>query len=111
MKKQHKNYVLLGALQPSLESAYDYLSKGFPQGKAPAERDSHLARTSSLWTAQEFPKFVQRAGSFFSHYIGDSLGSSFTLSVTHATAAIVPQNSVPFQIFSSGIFQQGVNVS
>lgn len=40
MKKQHKNYVLLGALQPSLESAHDYLSKGFPHGKAPAEKDS-----------------------------------------------------------------------
>lgn len=47
-----------------------------------------------LWvhgTAQEFAKFVQLAGSFLSRYIGDFWDRffTFTLSVTHAIAAIL----------------------
>ena len=41
------NTYVLGAVQPSLGSAHNYLSSGFPQDKAFMEMDSHLARTSS----------------------------------------------------------------
>lgn len=37
--------ILLGAMQPSYRSAYDYLSRGFPQVKIPVKMDSHLANT------------------------------------------------------------------
>lgn len=69
-----------GHIQPSLRSAYDFLSKGFPQGKAPVDTWLELVVHRS---ALGFAKFVQLAPSFRSHYIDDSLGGFYFYFVSH----------------------------
>ena len=64
----------LGAVQPSLSSASDYLSSEFPQHKASVEMDSHLARTSSPQDSTGICKTHAARRLFSLSDIGDSLG-------------------------------------
>lgn len=74
------------------------------QGKASVKTDIGLCP----WDSIELCKTHHLAGSFLSHFIGDSLVvSSFTLSVTHAIAVIFPGTSALSQIFSPKVSARG----
>lgn len=97
---------------PGLRSAYDYVSSGFPWGKASVGTDSHLAKTSSPWGSVGICKIHVACRFFFSFIILviHLTVFSFPLLVTHAIAVLFLGNSVVSQIFSPKI-QQGENAS
>lgn len=61
---------VLGAVQPSLGSAFEGLSNG----QAPERRSLIWREPVDHGAAQDFAEFMRSAGSFLSHYIVDSLG-------------------------------------
>lgn len=100
---------LLGVMQPSLGSAYDYLSNSFSHGKSSMKTDSHLARTIRPQGDIRIYRNLCCLQALLSPIILliRWMVFSFTLSVIHATAVIFPENSVISWIFSPKVQQEG----
>lgn len=97
-----------GHIQPSLRSAYDFLSKGFPQGKAPVDTWLELVVHRSALALQNSCSLHPLFGLITLMTLWEAFTS--TLSVTYEAAVIFLGDSALSQICFPKI-QQGANDS